>query len=132
MSKEAKDIVKSFYETDLINSLESISEFLHSDIELSWVSSFGFSKKNFQEIVEMFSAMKKSYNTLACKINEVISEDNKVSVHYTYFGSLIESPDKVVTIAHFMAIWEIKEGKLYKGYQISQHGNNGPDDLTMV
>ena len=38
----------------------------------------------------------------------------------------IENPDEEVSTIHFMAIWELKEGKLYRGYQISQPSDEDP------
>ncbi|WP_025740364.1 nuclear transport factor 2 family protein [Aquimarina pacifica] len=129
MSKTVKDIVRSFYETDFVNNIDALSEYLHPDIELQWVSSFGFSKKKFDEIRTIFSDIAQSFETLTCEITQLISENNKVSVQYTYYGNPIEVPNKELTIAHFMAIWEVKDEKLYKGYQISQHGDNAPQNV---
>ncbi len=126
MSNTVKDIVRSFYEMDFINNLDALSNFLHPDIELHWTSSFGFSKKTFEEIKSMFSNIALSFETLKCDITHLISENDKVSIGYTFYGNPIEVPNKEVAIAHFIAIWEVKDDKLYKGYQISQHGDNAP------
>ena len=32
----------------------------------------------------------------------------------------IENPDEELGIAHFISIWEVKDGKLYRGHQVSQ------------
>ncbi|WP_281986202.1 nuclear transport factor 2 family protein [Aquimarina aggregata] len=129
MGKTGKDIVKSFYEADLIHDAEAFSKYLHPDIELYWNSSFGFSKKNFEDIKKMFTDMAVSFETFRCEISHLIAEENQVSIRYTYFAKTIENPDKEDAIAHFIAIWELKEDKLYKGYQISQQGDNTPESM---
>ncbi|WP_109300756.1 nuclear transport factor 2 family protein [Aquimarina sp. AU474] len=129
MSNTAKDIVKSFYETDLIHNSEAFSEYLHPEIELYWNSSFGFSKKNFNDIKTMFSEMALSFETFRCEISHLIAEDNQVTIRYTYFAKTIETPDKEEAIAHFISIWELKDAKLYRGYQISQQGDSTPESM---
>jgi len=129
MNTKAKDIVRSFYETDLIHNSEAFSEFLHSEIELFWNSSFGFSKKNFNDIKMMFSEMAASFEIFRCEISHLLAEDDKVTIRYTYFAKTIEDPDKEEAIAHFITIWELKDDKLYRGYQISQQGDNTPESM---
>ncbi|SHI38300.1 nuclear transport factor 2 family protein [Aquimarina spongiae] len=129
MNTQAKDIVRSFYETDLIHNSEAFSEFLHPEIELFWNSSFGFSKKNFNDIKMMFSEMAASFETFRCEISHLLAEGDKVTIRYTYFAKTIEDPDKEEAIAHFITIWELKDDKLYRGYQISQQGDNTPESM---
>lgn len=129
MSDKAKDIVRSFYETDLIHNSEALSEYLHPEIELYWNSSFGFNKKGFEDIKTMFTEMGHSFESFRCEISHLISEKETVTVRYTYFAKTIENPDKEEAIAHFITIWELKEGKLYKGYQISQQGDSTPESM---
>ncbi len=129
MSKTAKDIVRSFYETDLIHNSEAFSEFLHPEVTLYWNSSFGFNKKSFEDIKTMFNQMSLSFETLRCEISHIIAEGNSVTIRYTYFAKTIEAPDKEEAIAHFITIWELKGDKLYKGYQISQQGDSTPESM---
>ncbi|MFL1895517.1 nuclear transport factor 2 family protein [Aquimarina sp. 2-A2] len=129
MSKTEKEIVKSFYETDLIRNFDSLSEFLHPEIELYWNSSFGFNKKDFKGIQTMFKEMSASFENFRCEISHLLSEGNSVTIRYTYFANIIEQPDKEEAIAHFIAIWELKDMKLYRGYQISQQGDNTPESM---
>ncbi|MBQ0733212.1 nuclear transport factor 2 family protein [Aquimarina celericrescens] len=129
MSNIAKDVVRSFYETDLIHDSEAFSKYLHPDIELFWNSSFGFNKKGFEDIVAMFSQMALSFETFRCEISHLIAEGDQVTARYTYFAKTIEAPEKEEAIAHFITIWELKDGKLYKGYQISQQGDNTPESM---
>ncbi|MBQ4819194.1 nuclear transport factor 2 family protein [Aquimarina sp. MMG016] len=128
-SNTAKDVVRSFYETDLLNDQEAFSKYLHPEIELYWNSSFGFRKKDFSAIKIMLEQMASSFETFRCEISHILAEENMVTVRYTYFAKTIENPDKEEAIAHFISIWELKDGKLYKGYQISQQGENTSENL---
>jgi len=130
MSNTPKDIVRSFYETDLIHNPEACSEYLHPEIELLWNSSFGFRRKNFVEIQNVFQEMGHSLETFRCEISHLIAEGNQVTARYTYFATTIENPGKEEALAHFISIWELKDGKLYKGYQISHPGNNTPENVN--
>ncbi|PKV51135.1 SnoaL-like protein [Aquimarina sp. MAR_2010_214] len=108
MSKTVKDIVRSFYEADLIHDTKAFSEYLHPEIELYWNSSFGFSKKDFNDIKTMFNEMALSFETLRCEISHLIAEGNTVTIRYTYFVQTIETPDKEDPLAHFIAIWDLR------------------------
>ncbi|TSE11539.1 MULTISPECIES: nuclear transport factor 2 family protein [Aquimarina] len=125
----AKEIVRSFYETDLIHDVEAFSKYLHPEIILYWNSSFGFNKKDFNDIKTMFSEMALSFETFRCEISHLIAEGSSVTIRYTYFAKTIENPEKEDAIAHFITIWELKDDKLYKGYQISQQGDNTPESM---
>ncbi|MCK8520345.1 nuclear transport factor 2 family protein [Aquimarina sp. D1M17] len=129
MNTTPKDIVRSFYETDLIHDADAFSKYLHPEIELYWNSSFGFSKKGFDDIKTMFNEMALSFETFRCEISHLIAEENQVTIRYTYFAKTIEAPEKEEAIAHFITIWEIKDSKLYKGYQISQQGDTTPESM---
>ena len=39
---------------------------------------------------------------------------------YSHFVKTFENPREEMLLAHFFVIWEIKDNKLYRGYQMSQ------------
>jgi len=80
----AKELVKAFYDSDIANDSNIVSEFFHKDCELHWSSSKGFITR------------------------------------HTLFVNPIENPDSEVVLARFCSIWEVKNNKLYRGYEISQ------------
>jgi hypothetical protein len=43
-----------------------------------------------------------------------------VTVRFSHFAKTIENPREEMLLAHFIAIFEIKDNKIYRGYQISQ------------
>jgi len=130
MSKTAKEVVKSFYQTDLIHNIGAFSEYLHPDVELNWNSSFGYNKMGFESIKTTFKEMSSSFQSFKCEISHLLEEEGMVTIRYTYLVKAIEKPDKEEIIAHFIAIWELKDNKLYRGYQISQQGDSTPENLN--
>ncbi|RZS93717.1 nuclear transport factor 2 family protein [Aquimarina brevivitae] len=129
MSNKAKEVVRSFYESDLLKDEQAFSEFLHPEVELYWNSSFGFSKKNLTDIKNMFKEMAVAFESLKCEISHILAEDNKVSIRYTFLVKTIEEPDHEEAVAHFISIWELRENQLYRGYQISQQGDLTKENL---
>ena len=126
MSKSAKDLVRGLYESDFFNDSSVLKQYLHEDAELYWNASTGFSKMTYSDIADMSSEMGKSFISLSSSISHLIAEDDKVSARLTYYIKTVENPEEEVGIIHFMAIWELKDGLLYKGYQISQPSDEDP------
>ena len=120
MSKSAKEIVKDFYNSDLLNDSKVLERFFHPDMVLIWNSSDGLTIMHFEEIVEFFSEIRRTYNDFRSEISHLLEDDNHVTIRYKYYVRTIENPDEELGIAHFIAIWEIKDGQLYRGYQVSQ------------
>jgi predicted SnoaL-like aldol condensation-catalyzing enzyme len=120
MSKTAKEIVKDFYNSDLLNDSNVLERYFHPDMVLIWNSSDGLTIMHFEEIVEFFAEIRRTYNDFRSEISHLLEDDNHVTIRYKYYIRTIENPDEELGIAHFIAIWEIKDNKLYRGYQVSQ------------
>jgi hypothetical protein len=75
---------------------------------------------NFEDIAAFAAEMASSYEFLRIEIKNVLQEGHQVVIDFTYHGNTIENPDEEIPIAHFMAIWELRNDKLYKGHQFSQ------------
>ena len=43
---------------------------------------------------------------------------------------MIERPEKEDAIAHFISIWEVKEEKLYRGFEISMLADISSESLN--
>jgi hypothetical protein len=106
-----KELIKKFYKSDIINNIDLVEKFYHKDCELHWNSSEYFKILKYEDIFEFFKNISESY---------VLVEDNFVTSRYTVFGRTIENEEEETPLAHYICIWEIKDNKLYKGYQISQ------------
>lgn len=115
-----KELVKSFYKSDLANNASLIPQFFHEDCELHWNSSKGFTILKYNDIVEFFRGVTESYNVLRFQISHLLEDGNFVTSRHTLFGCTIEDPDNEIPMAHFTAIWEVKDSKLYRCYEISQ------------
>ncbi|WP_299113361.1 nuclear transport factor 2 family protein [uncultured Winogradskyella sp.] len=119
----AKEIVKAFYDSDLANDPDVVSKFYHKECELHWSSSQGFMFLDYDAIVDFFEGTRKSYTNLRFEFTHFIEVDSKVFTRHTLFANTIENPDNEVVLAHFSTIWEVKDNKLYRGYEISQQAD---------
>lgn len=116
----AKEIVQNFYQSDVLLETDTVKEFLHPDVVLEWHSTRGFLKLKKSDIVALSNELGKAYVRSKSRITHIIAEDNMVSVRYSHYVKTIENPREEMLLAHFMVIWELKDNKLYRGYQMSQ------------
>lgn len=126
MSTSAKKMVRGLYNSDFLNDPSVLNKYLHKDARLMWNASTGFSKLTMADISKMSTEMGKSFISLRPSITHILEDKDQVCIRVTYYVKTIENPDEEVAIIHFMAIWELKDGKLYKGYQISQPSDDDP------
>lgn len=116
----AKEIVQEFYKSDALLENETVSKLLHPDVVLEWHSSKGFLKLKHQEIIDLISELAKAYVRSKARITHILEEGNTVSVRYSHYVKTIENPREEMLLAHFMVVWELKNNKLFRGYQMSQ------------
>lgn len=124
----SKKTVKEFYELDLAKDEDVMSHF-HEDCQLNWNSSKGFTIMDYAEIETMMHGIRQSYLSFKYKLSHLLADGNLITARYTVFGTPIENPDEEQPLAHFISIWEVKAGKLYKGYEISQLPDEDPASL---
>ncbi|OAB78083.1 nuclear transport factor 2 family protein [Cochleicola gelatinilyticus] len=127
MSKNAKEIVKEFYKSDLLKDESVLEKFFHPELVLIWNSADGLTIMNYDDIVTFFSEIKRTYLDMRVEVSHLLEDSGHVTVRYKYYIKTIENQDEELGIAHFMCIWEVKDGKLYRGYQISQPVTNNDD-----
>jgi predicted SnoaL-like aldol condensation-catalyzing enzyme len=116
----AKELVLDFYKNDLLLHKSEVNEFLHEDLIIEWNSSKGFVQMRKQDVLNLSDELSKAYVRSKMRITHVVEEGNMVSVRYSHFVKTIENPREEMLLAHFFVIWEVKDGKLYRGYQMSQ------------
>ena len=116
----AKEIVQEFYKSDALLENERVSKLLHNDVVLEWHSSKGYLKLKRQEIMDLTSELSRAYVRSKARITHILEEGNTVSIRYSHYVKTIENPREEMLLAHFMVIWELKNNKLYRGYQMSQ------------
>jgi predicted SnoaL-like aldol condensation-catalyzing enzyme len=116
----AKELILDFYKNDLLLHKSEVNEFLHEDLIIEWNSSKGFVQMRKQDVLNLSEELSKAYVRSKMRITHIVEEGNMVSVRYSHFVKTIENPREEMLLAHFFVIWEVKEGKLYRGYQMSQ------------
>ena len=116
----AKEIVQNFYQSDVLLETSAVNNFLHPDVVLEWHSTKGFLKLHHDQIIALSSELSKAYVRSKSRITHIVEEGNTVAVRYSHYVKTIENPREEMLLAHFMVIWELKNNKLYRGYQMSQ------------
>ncbi|MCG9971732.1 nuclear transport factor 2 family protein [Christiangramia crocea] len=122
MGLRTREVVEKFYQSNFYKDKEVLESFLHPDVELSWFGTTGFRKLNLQGIAEISNQLSSSFESLRAEIEKVVVKKDEAAINFTYHVRTIENPDEEMPLAHFIAIWELKDGKLFKGVQISQLG----------
>ncbi|NJM80104.1 MAG: nuclear transport factor 2 family protein [Flavobacterium sp.] len=115
-----KELIQKFYLEDGIRNVELLKTFLQDDIVLEWSSSDGLLLLQKEAILKIAEELQQNYNSSHIEITHLIEEGNEVVVKYNQKVTTIENPKELMFIARFIVIWEFKDGKLIKGYQISQ------------
>ena len=128
MGLRTKDIVRKFYESNFYKDEDVLRSYLHPEVELSWYGTTGLRKLNLEGIAQISEQLANSYEALRAEIEKVVAKSDNVAIHFTYHVRTIENPEEEMPLAHFIAIWEMKDGKLYKGVQISQLGEEIEDN----
>lgn len=124
----AKKVLENFYDLDLAKDNKAISHF-HKDCQLHWNSSRGFTILDYSGIEGMLQDIQKSFLSFKYRLSHLLEDGKTVTARYTIYVTPIENPDEEQPMAHFISIWEIKKGKLYKGYEISQLFDEDPVSL---
>ncbi|HEU4496762.1 MAG TPA: nuclear transport factor 2 family protein [Flavobacterium sp.] len=116
----AKEIVQNFYKSDVLLDKAAVEAFLHPEVVLDWNSSKGFLQMNRTEIMALSAELGVAYIRSKIKISHILEEGAQVAVRYSHYVKTFENPREEMLLAHFMVIWEIKDSKLYRGFQMSQ------------
>ena len=130
MALSAKQLVESFYTSEFYKDPSQVSKHFHPDAELYWNSNAGFNKMSVAELEGICTEMAKSFEYLRPVISHLLQDDKTVTIRITYFTRTIEDPDEEVPLAHIVAIWEVKDEKMFKGYQMSQPADDSPENLS--
>ena len=120
MSSNAKKVVRDFYLSDILKDDTVLERFFHKDIELIWNSTDGLTIMHYAELDAFFAEVRRTYHDLRTEVSHFLEDSGHVTIRYKYYIRTIENPDEELGIAHFICIWEVKDGKLYRGYQVSQ------------
>ncbi len=116
----SKNLVKSFYASDLSNDATLIDKYYHKDCLIHWNSSKGYTEMDFDAVSNFFKGVRESYNNLRFEITHLLEDNNTVTVRYTLYANTIESQSDEMPIAHYICIHQIKDSKIFRSYEISQ------------
>ena len=115
-----KEFVQKFYKSDALIDSEIMKTYLHPEVELDWRSTKGLIVMDYNSMLGMANELSRAYVRSKVRISHIIAEDDLVSIRYSHFVKTIENPREEMLLAHFSTIWQIKDDKLYRGYQMSQ------------
>ncbi len=121
MSMKATEVVQKFYQSN-IREDKTLKDFLHPDVELTWYTTSGVKKLNLEGIEQISKELASAFDSLRAEVEKVFAQKENVAIHFTYYVRTIENPDEEMPLAHFVALWELKDKKLYRGVQVSQLG----------
>lgn len=130
MISEKKRIVRDFYTSDFFNKNQNVEKYLHPDMELFWNARTGYSRMDRDDVAQVTLEAARSFESVRCEITHLLQEASSVTIRFTFYISTIENPTEETPVAHFVAIWEIKEGLMYKGYQMSQPAEETPEAMV--
>lgn len=125
----AKEIVKAFYSLDLAKEDNAIDR-IHKGCVMHWSSSKGFTELNYNDINDMLLSVRQSFLSFKYKLSHLLEDGNTVTARYTIYTTSIETPHKEDALAHFISIWEVKNKKLYKCWEISQLVDDNPKSIS--
>lgn len=114
-----KDIVLEFYKSDVLLDKKAVSELLHPDVTIDWNSSKGFIQMDYDDVLSLTGELAKAYIRSKIRISHILQENNLVSLRYSHYVKTIENPREDMLLGNFFVIWEVKDGKLFKGFQMS-------------
>ncbi|SDS36857.1 SnoaL-like domain-containing protein [Formosa sp. Hel1_31_208] len=124
-----KETVKAFYDLDLAKS-DKAMDLIHKDCQLYWNSSKGFKSLDYDGIAAMLDGLKKAYLSFNYRISHLLQDGNTVAARYTIYGTPIERSEKEDALAHFISIWEVRDQKLYRCYEMSQLADDSSESLN--
>lgn len=116
----AKQLVQEFYKSDALLDPNLVEKLLHDDVKVDWNSTKGFIQMDKTQILALLNELSVAYIRSKIRISHIVSEGNSVAVRFSHYVKTFENPREEMLLAHFMVIWEIKDDKLYRGFQMSQ------------
>ena len=116
----AKSLLENFYNSDIANNEALVNDFFHKDCELHWNISYGFTLLKYDDVIAFFEGVRSSYNSLRFSHTHLLESGNYVTSRHHVYAQTIEQPNDEVLLAHFIALWEVKDNKLYRCYELSQ------------
>lgn len=116
----ARKLIQEFYKPDVMLDPVAMDGFLHDDVVVDWNSTKGFLQMKKSDIMALTAELQKAYVRSKVRISHLVADGDTVAVRYSHYAKTIENPREDILLAHFFVVWEVKDGKLFRGYQMSQ------------
>lgn len=116
----AKKFIQEFYKSDALIDAAVMDTYLHPEFMLDWHSSKGFIQMDRAKCIEITEKLQNAYVRSKARISHLVQEGDTIAVRYAHYVKTVENPREEMLMAHFFVIWEIKDDKLYRAYQMSQ------------
>jgi hypothetical protein len=126
--QENKQLVIDFFESDFYLNSKTFEKYIHSNANIHWNGSTGFSQLNHESFKNRVLEMGKSYKKLIPKISHVIAEGDKVCIRLLLLAEVSEL-EEIEQLADFMSIWEIKDNQLWRGYILSNPSDDSEENF---
>lgn len=117
---QAKKTIEEFYKSDALTDGALMQHYLHPEVILDWHSSKGFLQLTANQLMEMANELGRAYARSKVRISHIVAEKDTVCIRYSHFVKTIENPREEMLLAHFVVVWELMDGKLFRGYQMTQ------------
>lgn len=115
-----KKLIQEFYKSDALIDSAVMDKYLHPEVQIEWHSSKGLLQLGRDEILGLAGELGRAYIRSKVRISHLLQDGAMVTVRYSHYIKTIENPREEMLLAHFMVIWEVKDDKLYRGFQMSQ------------
>ncbi len=115
-----KKFVEKFYTSNALTNSEVMETYMHPEVLLDWNSSKGFLQLRLGDMLKLADEVGKANENSRIVISHLVGDGANVAVRYSHYVKTIENPREEMLLAHFIVIWELKDGLLYRGYQMSQ------------
>src|SRR5690606_6288563 len=98
MSKSAKEIVRNFYKSNILHDETVMERFFHPELVFIWNSAHGLSIMHFDDIVNSFAEVRRSYDDLRVEVSHLLADGPHVTSRYKYYIRIMEKPDEELGI----------------------------------
>ena len=115
-----KKFIKDFYKSEALINRELLEPYLHPEFQMEWNGHSGLLKMNKQDLLEYTQELEKTYIRFKARMSHILVDKDLVSVKFSLFVRIVENPREELYLTDFMTIWEIKDDKLYRCYQVSR------------
>ena len=115
-----KKLIQEFYKSDALINSSVLDLYLHPEVLVDWNSSQGFLQLDRNKLLALADDLAKAYINSKVVIKQMIQDKNQVAIRYSHFVKTVENPREEMLLANFFVIWELKDEKLFRAYQMSQ------------